>query len=144
MGSLRQPRKTLLTDARALVDQCAGWNSRLAARRISHFLDREMADLGLTAAQLRLMVQIAVTSDDALGALAQRTGPSVDAVAQFAHARARGPGRDRGRRERSTSTDGVAHRDRCAAAREGDPNLAPRPCQACEARLSGLGPPIGR
>jgi len=74
MGSLRQPRKTLLTDARALVDQCAGWNSRLAARRISHFLDREMADLGLTAAQLGLMAQIAVTSDDALGALAQRTG----------------------------------------------------------------------
>lgn len=74
MNPPRQPRKTLRTDASALVETCAGWNSRLAARRITLFLDREMAGLGLTVAQLGLMAQIAVMSDDTLGALAQRTG----------------------------------------------------------------------
>ncbi len=69
-----QPRKTLRTDARAAVEACAGWNSRLAARRITQFLDREMQGLGLSVAQLGLMAQIAVISDDTLGALAQRTG----------------------------------------------------------------------
>lgn len=66
--------KTLRSDAARLVAACAGWNSRLATRRISQFLDREMAGLGLTAAQLGLMAQVAAASDDALGALAQRTG----------------------------------------------------------------------
>jgi len=74
MRTPRQPQKTLRTDARTLVEACAGWNSRLAARRISKFLDREMAGLGLTVAQVGLMAQIAVISDDTLGALAQRTG----------------------------------------------------------------------
>src|SRR6267154_2495699 len=74
MAIPKQPRKTLRTDARALVEVCAGWNSRLAARRITQFLDREMAGIGLTAAQLGLMAQIAIISDDTLGALAQRTG----------------------------------------------------------------------
>jgi DNA-binding MarR family transcriptional regulator len=74
MDDRRQPRKTLRADARALVEACAGWNSRLAARRITQFLDREMAELGLSVAQLGLMGQIAVISDDTLGALAQRTG----------------------------------------------------------------------
>jgi DNA-binding MarR family transcriptional regulator len=70
----KQPRKTLRADARALVEACAGWNSRLAARRITQFLDGEMAGLGLTAAQVGLMAQIAAAADDTLGALAQRTG----------------------------------------------------------------------
>lgn len=70
----RQPRKTLRTDAGALVEVCAGWNSRLAARRITQFLDREMTGVGLSVAQLGLMAQIAVASDDTLGALAQRSG----------------------------------------------------------------------
>jgi DNA-binding MarR family transcriptional regulator len=74
MSTPRQPRKTLRTDAEALVEACAGWNSRLAARRISQFLDRELAELHLTAAQLGLMAQIAVMSDDTLGGLARRTG----------------------------------------------------------------------
>ena len=74
MSSPRQSRKTLRTDASALVEACAGWNSRLAARRISQFLDREMAGIGLTAAQLGLMALIAVAADDTLGALARRAG----------------------------------------------------------------------
>ena len=74
MSPLRQPRKTLRTDARAMVEACAGWNSRLAARRITQFLDGEMASLGLTAAQAGMMAQIATASDDTLGALARRMG----------------------------------------------------------------------
>jgi DNA-binding MarR family transcriptional regulator len=67
-------RKTLRTDARALVESCAGWNSRLAARRISQFLDRELQETGLSAAQLGLMAQIAAAADDTLGALVRSTG----------------------------------------------------------------------
>jgi len=74
MIARRQPRKTLRTDARALVESCAGWNSRLAARRITRFLEGEMAASGLGLAQLGLMAQIAVTADDSMGALAERTG----------------------------------------------------------------------
>ena len=74
MTSPRQPRKTLRRDARALVEACAGCNSRLAARRITQFLDREMAGVRLSVAQLGLMAQIAVAPDDTLGALARRTG----------------------------------------------------------------------
>ncbi len=74
MSVSKQPQKTLRTDARALVEACAGWNSRLAARRITQFLDREVASCGLTAAQLGLMAQIAAAADDTLGALARRAG----------------------------------------------------------------------
>lgn len=74
MSTAKQPRKSLRTDARRLVEACAGWNSRLAARRITQFLDRELAASGLTAAQLGLMAQIAAADDDRLGALAQRAG----------------------------------------------------------------------
>ena len=74
MTAHTQPRKTLRTDARTLVGSCAGWNSRLAARRITQFLDREVAACGLTVAQLGLMAQIAASSDDTLGALARRAG----------------------------------------------------------------------
>jgi DNA-binding MarR family transcriptional regulator len=74
MSNPKQPRKTLRTDARALIEACAGWNSRLAARRITMFLDREIACLGLTVSQVGLLAQIAVISDDTLGALARRTG----------------------------------------------------------------------
>jgi DNA-binding MarR family transcriptional regulator len=74
MSIPRQPRKTLRTDAEALVQACAGWNSRLAARRITQFLDRELAALRLTAAQVGLMAQIAVIPDDTLGGLARRAG----------------------------------------------------------------------
>ena len=69
-----QRRKALRADARHLVAACAGWNSRLAARRITQFLDRELADTGLGAAQIGLLAQIAAAEDDTLGALARRSG----------------------------------------------------------------------
>jgi DNA-binding MarR family transcriptional regulator len=71
----KQPlRKTLVADARAAVDACAGWNARLAARRITAFLNRRMQDSGLSLAQFGLIAQIAAARDDALSELAERTG----------------------------------------------------------------------
>ena len=67
------------------LEHCAGWNSRLAARRITQFLDREIG--GMSVAQLGLMAQIAVTADDTLGRIGAAQRPrSIDAVAQPAHA----------------------------------------------------------
>jgi DNA-binding MarR family transcriptional regulator len=71
----KQPlRKTLVADARAAVDACAGWNARLAARRITAFLNRRMQDSGLSLVQFGLIAQIAAARDDALSELAERTG----------------------------------------------------------------------
>ncbi|MGO9544548.1 MAG: MarR family winged helix-turn-helix transcriptional regulator [Rhodomicrobium sp.] len=68
------PEKTLVAEVRAAIEACAGWNSRLAARRITQFLDKRMAPSGLSIAQFGLMAQIAAARDDTLGALALRTG----------------------------------------------------------------------
>jgi DNA-binding MarR family transcriptional regulator len=68
------PSKTLVNDARAAVAACAGWSSRLAARRITNFLEQQMAGSGLSLTQFGLMAQIAAATDDTLGALAERTG----------------------------------------------------------------------
>jgi DNA-binding MarR family transcriptional regulator len=70
----RERKKTLHSDARALVETCPGALSRLVARRISQFLDRELAATGMSSAQLALMAQIAAAEDDTLGALAERSG----------------------------------------------------------------------
>lgn len=74
MKSGKPPPKTLRADARLLVESCAGWNSRLAARRITQFFDREIAETGLSTAQLGLLALIASAEDDTLGALAERAG----------------------------------------------------------------------
>jgi DNA-binding MarR family transcriptional regulator len=82
MKTPKQSRKSLRADASALVETCAAWNSRVAARRITQFLDRELvralppefpaAGIGVT--QLGLMAEIAVIADDTMGALARRIG----------------------------------------------------------------------
>jgi DNA-binding MarR family transcriptional regulator len=74
MKKPKQAPKSLRSDARALVETCAGALSRLAARRISQFLDQELAATGMSSAQLALMAQIAAAEDDTLGALARRSG----------------------------------------------------------------------
>jgi DNA-binding MarR family transcriptional regulator len=75
MPAPKQPlHETLVADARAAVDACAGGNARLAARRITGFLNRRMQDSSLSLAQFGLMAQIALARDDALTELAQRTG----------------------------------------------------------------------
>ncbi|HXX05103.1 MAG TPA: MarR family winged helix-turn-helix transcriptional regulator [Xanthobacteraceae bacterium] len=68
------PPKTLVSDARAALEVCAGWASRLAARRITNFLEARMAGSSLSLAQFGLVAQIAAAPDDTLGALAERTG----------------------------------------------------------------------
>jgi DNA-binding MarR family transcriptional regulator len=74
MPNRKQPPRRLRTDAVALIESCAGLTSRVVARRITHFLEREIGSSGLTLAQLGLMAQIAAASDDTIGALANRTG----------------------------------------------------------------------
>lgn len=74
MRRSRQPPKTLRSDARQAAEACAGWNSRAAARRITRFLDRQLAKTGLGVAQFGLMATIAAASDDRLAAIADRTG----------------------------------------------------------------------
>jgi DNA-binding MarR family transcriptional regulator len=70
----QQPSRSLRTDAEEATRLCAGWSARLAARRITRFLDAEMAAGGLSVAQFGLMAQVAAAADDSLGALANRTG----------------------------------------------------------------------
>jgi DNA-binding MarR family transcriptional regulator len=72
--TLRPQPRSLRTDAEEAGRLCAGWNVRLAARRITRFLDGEMAEAGLSIAQFGLMAQVAAASDDSLGSLANRTG----------------------------------------------------------------------
>jgi hypothetical protein len=62
--------KTLVRDAQAAISGCAGYASRLAARRITNFLEERIQDGGLRLAQFGLMAQIAAAPDDTLGALA--------------------------------------------------------------------------
>ncbi|MFY9641198.1 MAG: MarR family winged helix-turn-helix transcriptional regulator [Rhodomicrobium sp.] len=71
---MQAPKKTLVAEAKTAIEACAGWNSRLAARRITQFLDKRMESSGLGIAQFGLMAQIAAARDDTLGALALRTG----------------------------------------------------------------------
>lgn len=67
-------RKSLVADARAVVHGCAGVNVRLAARRITRFLEAGMRDTGLSVAQFGLMTHIAAAGDDTIGVLAERSG----------------------------------------------------------------------
>jgi DNA-binding MarR family transcriptional regulator len=67
-------QKTLVRDAQAAIAACAGWASRLAARRITNFLEERMRGSDLSLAQFGLIAQIAAAPDDTFGALALRTG----------------------------------------------------------------------
>jgi DNA-binding MarR family transcriptional regulator len=67
-------RKTLVDDTRAALAECAGWHSRLAARRITKFLDDRVQTSGLSLTQFGLLAQVAAAADDTLGALADRMG----------------------------------------------------------------------
>src|SRR6516165_12291303 len=81
-----RPHKTLQSDAPAAIEACAGWNSRLASRRITQFLEKRMTVSGLTIAQFGLMAQIAAASDDTLGALAERLGFDQSSLSRNLHA----------------------------------------------------------
>jgi DNA-binding MarR family transcriptional regulator len=66
--------KSLTGDARRALESCAGWNLRQAARRVTQFLEAAMADAGISLAQFGLLAEIASSSDDTVGALAERMG----------------------------------------------------------------------
>src|SRR5215467_8428796 len=86
MDSTTQPGKTLRRDALQALEVCAGWNARLAARRITQFLEDRMTGSGLTIAQFGLMAQIATAADDTLGALAERLGLDQSSLSRNLHA----------------------------------------------------------
>ncbi len=67
----QSPDPRLAAEARAALEACAGWNSRLAARRIAKFLERRMEGCGLSLAQFALMGQLAGAEDDTIGALSE-------------------------------------------------------------------------
>jgi DNA-binding MarR family transcriptional regulator len=75
---MRKPRgssgKTLVSDARDALEQCAGVNVRLAERRITHFLEQRMSAASLSLAQFGLLAHIAAAHDDTITALAERVG----------------------------------------------------------------------
>lgn len=68
------PRKTLVADATEVVRVCAGLNIRLAARRITRFLEERMQEADMSLAQFGLLAHIAAAGDDTIGALAERSG----------------------------------------------------------------------
>jgi DNA-binding MarR family transcriptional regulator len=69
-----RPRKTLTADAARAIAVCAGLNARLAARRITAFLEARMEGAGLSLAQFGLLAHIAAAADDTIAGLAERTG----------------------------------------------------------------------
>src|SRR5215467_10390037 len=86
MDNATQPPKTLRHDALQAIEACAGWNTRLAARRITQFLEKRMTGSGLTIAQFGLMAQIATATDDTLGVLAERLGFDPSSLSRNLHA----------------------------------------------------------
>lgn len=66
--------RSLRTDARQAIASCAGWNSRLLARRLTQYLEHRMAAADLSFAQFGLMAEIASANDDTITALAERMG----------------------------------------------------------------------
>src|SRR5215470_6618553 len=86
MAKITQLPKTLRADAVQAIEACAGWNSRLASRRITQFLEKRMTGSGLTIAQFALMAQIAIAEDDTLGALAERLGLDQSSLSRNLHA----------------------------------------------------------
>jgi DNA-binding MarR family transcriptional regulator len=87
---LLSPTKTLVHDARAALASCAGLNSRLAARRITQFLENRMTSTGLSIAQFGLMAHVAAALDDTLGALAARTRLDQSTLSRNLHGLERG------------------------------------------------------
>ena len=74
MSRRKQSPKTLRGDARTALESCAGWNLRQAARRVTQFLEGEMAKSGVSLSQFGLMAEIAAADDDTVSALAARMG----------------------------------------------------------------------
>ena len=81
--------KALVTEAREAVENCAGLNSRAAARRITRFLEARMDETGLSLAQFGLMAHVAAAEDDTVNGLVARTGLDQTTLSRNLHALAR-------------------------------------------------------
>jgi DNA-binding MarR family transcriptional regulator len=75
-----------VADAREAVRVCTVMNARLAARRISRFLETRLREEGLSVAQFGLMAHIAAARDDTIGALAEQTGLDQSTLSRNLHA----------------------------------------------------------
>jgi DNA-binding MarR family transcriptional regulator len=71
-GQNQDAKKTLITDAREAIDVCTGMKIRLAARRVTRFLEARTQAAELSVAQFALMTHVAAARDDTIGALAER------------------------------------------------------------------------
>jgi DNA-binding transcriptional ArsR family regulator len=104
---------------------------------------RELTGIGLTVAQLGLMAQIAITSDDTPGALAQRTGLDQSTLSRNLRT-LEGEGLiEIAVVETDLRRRAVWLAETSAAAGGGDPGLAPGSRQAGDASLARLGSPFG-
>ena len=74
MAKQTQSPNSLRNDARRALETCAGWNLRQTARRVTQFLECEMAKSGVSLSQFGLMAEIAAADDDTVSALARRMG----------------------------------------------------------------------
>jgi DNA-binding MarR family transcriptional regulator len=75
MAKPKQARsRTLVTDARAVLGNCAGIKLRQAERLTTRFLETGISDAGLSYAQFTLMLQVAAAADDTIAAIAERIG----------------------------------------------------------------------
>ncbi|MFC3228205.1 MarR family winged helix-turn-helix transcriptional regulator [Marinibaculum pumilum] len=70
----RRVAPTLTDDARKVIAGDAGWQMRVAARRLAVHLDDAISAHGLSSAQFTLMCLIASAPDDTIGGLAARAG----------------------------------------------------------------------
>jgi DNA-binding MarR family transcriptional regulator len=66
--------RTLVTDARAVLGNCAGIKLHQAERLTTRFLEARMLEAGLSYAQFTLMLQVAAAADDTIAGLSKRTG----------------------------------------------------------------------
>lgn len=64
--------KTLRNDARLTIENCYGRSARIAARRITQFIETRLEVSGLTFVRFVLLAEIAAASDDSISALANR------------------------------------------------------------------------
>lgn len=100
-----QPHRRLRSDATLVLRDCTAWHARLAARRLSAYLDSRLAPAGLSATQFGLMALLAAASDDTLGALSRRAGldqstlsRNMDVLARLGWVEITRAGRDRRKR----------------------------------------------
>ena len=70
----QKPDPAFVATLRQSMRDCACWQARSMARRITQFYDAGLAAYGLTMAQFGLLALVAGAHDDTLGALAERAG----------------------------------------------------------------------